>query len=320
MRRFLLYTLISVFISAACAYFFYARAGLIYVPKKHLFPLNYCGDSKEYNDIIFIGGSRVVRHINPAIIDSINGTKSYSLGTSGIGIVECNLLLNKYLQNHPKPKAVFLNIDCDMFYTDDAVYNMTNYFSYLDDTLVYNCLSPYKLAYRNKLVQKYYLLQKVFATTDQTKAIHLGIEEPKIAEPNNTINFRGYHPTYAGWNFDAEEQLKNKIKVIYRPAGFELLKRMIEKCRRDSINIILVDAPIYYKINTVFINEGEVIDTVKAIASAANVPYLDYTKMEICKSKDFFTDMVHLNIKGSVIYSLQLAEDIKKHGYVTGKH
>ncbi len=282
------------------------------VIQKKLVILDYCSNNNEYNDAIFIGASRVQTHISPRIIDSIAGITSYCLSINAIGIVEGHMVLKKYLQNHPKPKAVFFNIDFNMFFTSGPLNNITDFLPYLNDTLIYNALSPYKTAYRNKLVAGYWLLQKIFATTDKSKAISFSIYEADKPSVESKLAYKGYTPRIINWRKDADENLKNTGTATYQQEGFDLLNDIIKICYRDSIKLIFIYAPYLAEGKKNILNFNEVIDKVKAIAQKNNVPYWDYSLMTICNSKKYFFDPIHLNYEGSIIYSKQLGYDIKK--------
>lgn len=282
------------------------------VIQKKLVILDYCSNSNEYNDAIFIGASRVQTHISPRIIDSIAGITSYCLSINAIGIVEGRMVLKKYLQNHPKPKAVFFNIDFNMFFTSGPLNNITDFLPYLKDTLIYNALSPYKVAYRNKLVADYWLLQKIFATTDKSKAISFSINEFEKPSAESKLAYKGYTPRISEWRKDAEQNLKNTGIATYQKEGFDLLNDIIKICTRDSIKLVFIYAPYLAEGKKNVLNSTEILDMVKAIAQKNNVPYWDYSLMTICNSKKYFFDPTHLNYQGSIIYSNKLGNDIKQ--------
>ncbi len=281
------------------------------VVQKKLTTLDYCINSNEYNDVIFIGASRVQSHISPKIIDSIAGVKSYCLSINAIGIVEANMVLKKYLQNHPKPKAVFLNIDFNMFYTSGPLNNITDFLPYLNDTLIHNSLSPYKLAYRNKWAAHYVLLQKLFATTDKSKAISFSVNTAEPLSSESKLAYKGYVPRISNWSQEAEAELKNTAVVTYQQEGFDLLKNMVKICKQNSIELVLIYAPYLAQGKKNILNYNEIIGKVKDIASQNEVKYWDYSLMPICQTKKYFFNATHLNYDGSKIYSTQLALDIK---------
>ncbi len=313
MNRLLNYCLVVFFGSAAISFLFYAALIASGKLQKKLPMIEYCANNTDYNDAIFIGASRVQSHINPRIIDSIAGIKSYCLTDNAFGIVEDNMILNKYLQIHPKPKIVFLNIDVNIFFTSGPLNNITDFFPYLTDTVIYNSLSPYKLAYRNKLVAAYLSAQKIFATTDRLKAVSFNLTEIEKSPVGSSLDFKGFSPRILAWGQNAEHDLQNKISATYQGKGFDLLKKMIQTCKLNSIEIIFIYAPILSEAKKNILNYNEIINQVKQIAKDADVPYWDYSFMPLCKSKKYFYNYNHLNYDGALLYSNQLGIDIKNH-------
>ena len=50
------------------------------------------------------------------------------------------------------------------------------------------------------------------------------------------------------------------------------------------------------------------------IAKAFDIPVLDYSNMEICSDSTYFYNAMHLNKKGSKLFSDSLANDIRRLG------
>ncbi len=67
------------------------------------------------HDVLFLGSSRVYYLINPKIIDSVCGVDSYNAGIDGGNLFEFKTSFDAYLQNHPSPRLVVLNIDLHSF-------------------------------------------------------------------------------------------------------------------------------------------------------------------------------------------------------------
>lgn len=276
-----------------------------------LLGLKYCSENKEFNNVIAIGGSRVLTHIDPLILDSIIGLKSQNVSIVDIGIVEYNMLFRKYLQVHPKPNYIILNIDFNMFYTNGPLYNITDFFPYLSDTLISNCLSPYKLAYRNRFVQYFYILEKVFAITDQSKSQFV-FNTPETDSEDNQNYGKGFVPRMKDWSPGASAEIKNKTTATYQEEGFQILKSIIGRCKKDSINLICIYSPIYTEGKFHVSNFDEIFKKVRAILDETSTPFWDYSNLEICNSTEYFYNYNHLNYKGAKIFSTQLAMDIKK--------
>ena len=85
-----------------------------------------------YYDVLVLGSSRSHRNIDVHICDSITNYTFYNGGISGAGGYEMLLALNGFLEVHPKPKIVLLNLDMGVLNTDRIFFNTTYYFPFLE--------------------------------------------------------------------------------------------------------------------------------------------------------------------------------------------
>ncbi len=312
MKRLLVYCSLVTIVSFAICFFFFKMVNEVDPFQKRLKVIEYCSDNHEFNNIIFIGGSRVVTHINPKVIDSLTGVKSQNISITDIGIVEYNMLLNKYLQQHPKPDMVFMNLDVNMFFTSGPLYNICDFVPYLKDTLIYNKLSPYKRGYRSKPYQYFYLLERIFASTDFSKSKLFDFEKEKAALIDKAKTYSDFDPRKEDWSPGADDELKTKVSATCQQEGFDLLQQVVDRCKRDSIDLVFIYSPIYYEGKNFLSNFDEIFNRIKTISGKNNIPFWDYSNLEICKSKEYFYNYSHMNYKGAKVLSLQLGLDIKK--------
>lgn len=311
MKRLLLYIVIVSALSGAVSVLFYWKLNEVSPMRKKLKALDYSMMSHEFNNIIFIGGSRVVTHINPRIIDSITGLKCQNISIQDIGIVEYNMLLSKYLQVHQKPDAVFMNLDVNMFFTSGPLFNINDFIPYLADTLIYKKLSPYKLAYRSKPVQYFYFLEKVFATTDYAKSKLFDFKNQLLLNIDTAIVYSNFEPRVADWSVGADLELNTPTNATWQKEGFDLLQQVIDRCKKESVQLVFIYSPFYYKGKTYIANFDEIFNHIKKIADENKIPFWNYSTIDFCKSKEYFYNYSHMNYKGAKVFSNLLALDIK---------
>ena len=269
--------------------------------------------NKDSFDIIALGSSRTQTMVNPIIIDSISGLNSFNFGLDAVGILELRMLLLKFLQIHPKPLLILLNIDYNGFYSKGFLYNTTDYYKYLNDSIINHALCPYNINYGNYFVRKANELSRMFGSTDNEKSNTLFKHaNNKLNGFHNYPNNKGFLATETIWNEKSEKSLNLKLNALYDEQGFFLFKDFIGICKKNSIKLILVHAPILNSIRDHIINYDEILKRVKNISRETETPYWEYDTMKICSDKKYFTDLNHLNINGANIYSTQLAIDIKK--------
>jgi lysophospholipase L1-like esterase len=75
-----------------------------------------------------------------------------------------------------------------------------------------------------------------------------------------------------------------------------------------------VYAPIYIEVTNKLVNKDEMYEAYQTIANKYNIPILDYNYHPIsCDSTNFY-NATHLNKKGSMLFSTQLAHDLDSLG------
>lgn len=77
-----------------------------YETESHI-KMSYVLGSEEPNDVIFLGDSTCLFGISPVQFDALTGLRSYNLGFPGMqGAQPLILVFRRYLEHHPKPRAV----------------------------------------------------------------------------------------------------------------------------------------------------------------------------------------------------------------------
>jgi len=81
-----------------------------------VYPAEYALKSNEYNDVLFIGDSTCRCSIDPVVFEQASGLRAYNLGSMGaLGMDGYRLLLQVYLEHHPKPRVAVLAVTPDDF-------------------------------------------------------------------------------------------------------------------------------------------------------------------------------------------------------------
>ncbi len=285
--------------------------------------LVYTFNNHNNHQIIFIGSSRVLRQVNPLIIDSLTDLSSYCLGIDQIGMIESKMLLMSYLAHHPKPKFVVLNIDLStfMFNTNSSgPYNLEEYFSYTSDTLINNQLSRFNYKFKYPLIFKTIAATKPFIrkfTLSDSQKRSLFFSKNIEIQPYTESNLmKGFLATSQTWNDEAEKEYNKLNQTILEEIpiteeGFELLTEFIQVCKTRKIECKLVFVP-WYKGLKKNPNHFTVLNKVKTIAKDSDTEFYDFSDSGLGNSKDLFYDCWHFNQKGSNLYSKLLAERINK--------
>jgi hypothetical protein len=312
MRRILLYLLFSLIlpIGAAVLFYLHFRSDRADIDANMHYLLR---PSTEQNDILFLGNSRVLNQIDPRITEEMTGLKAYNLGLEGGSTVYFNMVYQVYMQRHPKPKYLVINVDFRCFDTEQPVFNFPDYFPYLKDSLVYESLAPYYSDYQSGIRQFYYKVKRINTKSDPNKISNIkGLISPKIPTELPLVDsLRGFHPFDMTW--ESQRHVIKQYDARYSQQGFEVLRDMILDARAHDIKVILICAPFYKDYLLIVRNYKVVRDSISSIAKATHVPYWNYSDITMGDSSIYFYNVNHVNARGAAVYTRLMSEDLKRY-------
>lgn len=310
MKRLITYIAVTTLVSAGISWYAYKQLHRYNLRTSSIHGvLTYIMENHNHHDIVFVGSSRVWIHVNPYIIDSLTGLNSYCAALDGCQIVYFKMIIKKYLQAHPKPKVILINVDFGCFNENFQVYNYPDYFPYLKDDVVYECLAPYEEAFRNHKTQSLSIWQRLMALDDKEKV-------NAFARPflyNCTDLYKGYKPMHKNWDEKTEKSLTTKIDNPYSDVGFNLLKDCIAICNDAGVSVMFLYAPVFDGYKQMVDNHADVYASVERIAIEHHVPLLNFSTVPgLTDNRDNFFNVTHLNAQGSTIYSHLLGDTLRQ--------
>ena len=256
-------------------------------------------------DLLFSGSSRTLYQIYPKIIDSICGMSSFNAAITGARIADFELILKGYLVNHPAPKVYILNIDLNSFSRSKEIRQYPEYYSFLNNKEVSNTLAKY--GYHPELVKLFPFIA-IMDLDDYNKenALRLLIGKGDIAMPGGDIADKGFVMIDSMTPYTpAAERL-----TIY-DESLGALKEIIKLCKQKKIKVIFTYSPEFnLGYQKLIYNSDSILTMIGNIANQNNITYLRDDKLDICKEKDLFWNVNHLNKRGAMIYSAILAKEI----------
>lgn len=258
----------------------------------------------EKFDILFIGSSRTLYHVNPKIIDSALNCNSYNAGVDGARLPEMNLMFKSYLVNHPPPEIVVADLSTTAFCLDEnAFFNPNIYYPWLSNDIVYNSIAPYK---RVGLLKTLPFLQLTEWDDHMLQGAIIGLTGKQKPLPAD----------YKGHLKSGEDTIVLPFKMRYlttnwpvHTSGISLLDEIITLCKKNHIKLIFTYSPVY-QLKDEVVNE-EFFPTVERIRAENEIPFLNYRHLPMNGDHLIFRDEHHLNTKGADIYSRLLAADLK---------
>lgn len=250
-------------------------------------------------DVLVLGSSRAMHHVDPEIVQRKTGLTAINLGVDGVRIAETMALVNWYLENCPKPTDVVINVDINSFESiQDGVFRADQYFTYVGENSLYHGLSKHDF----RLIYARYLpIFNGLTTSDFTRNLALRgwMEESRMVS-------NGYYPLQK-----RNEQIKlsynHPVSIQIDSALFlefdKLIARLDVLGVRTHLLISPYSAPYFKRIND-FAGYKERITNLKATS------ILDFSTIFDENSNAMFTDVIHLNSEGAREFSIRLSDTL----------
>ncbi|MES1181855.1 MAG: hypothetical protein ABUL44_03580, partial [Flavobacterium sp.] len=247
-------------------------------------------------------------HIDPTIISDSLNTTSYNLG------IDCHSFDMQYLrhslllQYNKKPKLIIQSVDIFTLEKRTDLYNSDQFLPYIlfnkkikDVTHGYEGYSHWD--YEIPLVRYY----------GKTNAIKAALKMFLFPANNPVMRIKGYQGQDKAWNNDFDEAKRKigsyKVKV---DTGLKyLFEKYLEESERDHLNIIFVNSPEYIEGQKFVSNRDSIIRLYKSYSKKYKIPFYDFSTDSISTQKRLFYNAMHLNKKGSVLFTNKLVEILK---------
>jgi hypothetical protein len=260
------------------------------------------------NDCLIMGSSTSICY-DENILTKDLGMSVLNVGLDGSALIYSCSLLDLLIKNKTAPKLIILNIDLFEFRKSawfGNYYSMMEQFrplygqsEYIDNTLykgkklepVKYVLSTYR--YNDlplSLIQKRIEKETRYARTKSSEGIL------KLPIDDKTL----------------KEKFSNEHDIDLRK--IDLLKEFISICKKNRIRVILIESPIYYPDTTMTNRDMLVEDLIKKTAKKMDVPFIPLTQdtCPVFRDNRLFIDVLHLNHKGSTIFSNIVSEKVLK--------
>lgn len=255
-------------------------------------------------NVIILGASHATHGINPIYLER-EGFRVYNFSLNGAGPL-FNLTWYKkiFKKYHPRPLYVIYAVHWIMF--DDQLLKR----KFEQDSRYFPL--PYLLTELKELKAVKELLLNRFALTRERKHLAgrlFGKTFRKVYLPSKYYN--GFIP------FERRAALEQPEKVYpnHSPVQIQAFEELLDALARDGVNVIFVHVPGYLPgRGDSKITEG--MDLLYQIAHRRKIPFLDYETHRISTintDKTLFSDNVHLNGKGSDLFSNLLKKDLKNY-------
>lgn len=247
-------------------------------------------------DLLIMGNSRAWVQYSPMILDSVLHTHSYNLGQNASAFNRQYSRYRIYRRHYPKPKIIIQNIDALTLSRTSGTFQY-QYFPYFYNPDVLHWIVPY---------EQFTLPEKILPFYRYS---NFGLNNLFENKDTSIFGYSGKH-----WTWTRVIEFENNIHFETDSETLKTFENFLAETRSDSIQVILVYAPIHSDYTLHLDNIDEMWRTYSLLSTRYGIPILNYQDDTLCFSTDYFYNYLHLNIKGAEIFSRHLAEDLKKMG------
>ena len=258
-------------------------------------------------NIAIYGSSRAWVHINPTILEDSLKTKAYNFGMDGQNFWLQYLRNKEYLKYNKPPKVIILSVDVFSLAKSKNLYQKNQFLPYM---LWNNNIKRFTSSYNGFSFEDYYLpLIRYYGSLRGSSSVI------KSFSNENLYRNKGYRGMKKKWNNDFKKAKLNKkhISINIDLNTISLFNQFLLECKTNKITVILTYTPEYIDGQNYVKNRKEIIKIYNNLSNKYNLLFLDYSDDNLCVQKKYFYNTLHLNKKGSEIFTSKLAHDLKSY-------
>lgn len=284
-----------------------ATRGLKKIKDNSYYDLGLLVDGNISEDIVILGASRAWRTIDPKIVDSVTQLESRVVGLNGAGCYTQRALWKTFLENNKYTPKVLVQVvgSLEIFSRKDGIHNFNNFIPYLDDPSIINSLK--KLNPRI-WEDRYIPLYKYRGFPQEFVKGLLG----SVDLYDGTYDrYKGYQAENKDWGSESKLINFSEVSNYEIAPGIELLKEEVALAKQMEIPLVLVFVPEQAQVKDIVPQRKELIRELYLLQKESNsFLFLDYSDWEHDRDTTLFAARLHLNQRGSKLFSVQFAKDL----------
>ena len=271
-----------------------------------------------WNDLVFgridskvliYGTSRARAHINSKILEDSLQLSTYNLGIDGYTF-DMEYCRHKLIfESNTKPLYIIQTLDYHTLGQIENLYQYEQFYPYFDNPIILKTIKGYKgfnwFDYHLPLVRYY----------GSTKEILSAANILLRPSHNKGNRYKGFYNRNQSWTGEFEKT-KASQDYLYQKISKKailLFENYLADMKRKNVKVIFVYTPEYIEGQEFISNRTEIMNIYKEMSKKHQIPFLDYSSDSICLNKAYFYNAEHLNLKGSNLFSKELASDLKKY-------
>ncbi len=266
-------------------------------------------DHKIDPQIIAFGSSAGEVGIDPNIIQKETGLTCFNDCINGTRFLQYAGLINEFNEYSENNKLIILSESYFTFEKISALMSIETYLPHLNNDNVYHSLFMVQpdLTWKCKYIPFYRYIA----------ATHVYYKNAVIGW-NNFLHHRpyqglGYFPVNRSWEPDADATIESmgRFNISFDPVIVDEYIRVIKNLQSRKRKVVIILTPVFSEMLKKVTDINPLRAKLDSIATASNVIFLDFTTLPICTDKTMFYNSLHLNQRGSEIFSAILADSLK---------
>ncbi|MFZ9942436.1 MAG: hypothetical protein ACO3O0_02400 [Bacteroidia bacterium] len=270
-------------------------------------------DSTRF-DVLCLGSSRALAHLDARLITERTGMKVYNGGVNGARVASMKILLKAYLKAHPAPRFLVLHID-DFTLETDQMLELPHYLPFLSDPEIRERVFVIEPDLRYLTYLPFF---RIFYYDDLKKWIAvkslLGLGENSADENAGYVNLAD-----SGWNDYWESQYEQRMKTVQQPFdsvgnfqdGLRMMEEVLDLADEKNIKVVFTSSPVIGGAS--FPKYETCISMIERLTADRGTPYLFFWNHGLeLNRKEYYYDLVHMVRKGAQRYSAELSDTMCK--------
>lgn len=252
-------------------------------------------------ELAVYGSSRAWVQINPEILERELKLNAYNFGIDGHNFNAQYLRHLKYVKYNGYPKYIVHSLDMFTFQKRPDLYNFNQFMPFmLFDFEMYK----YTSSYEGFSTLDYFIPMLRFRHNVRSLKLN-----------SNTLDYsrnKGYKGMDKVWNNDFEnaQKLYSNYIVPIDSNSILLYETFINECLENDVKLIMVYSPEYIEGQKYVENRDEIMEIFLDFSKKYDIPFLDYSSNYMSYDTNFFYNSLHLNAKGSDIFTSILSKDL----------
>jgi len=261
-------------------------------------------------DILFCGSSRAQKHFDARAIGALTSTRCYNIGMDGSQLDLQLPWLITYLAHNKAPRILVQEVDMISLMPDSALFFPSQYEPYLDEAPIYRAVSRIDHArWKDRWIPLYrytrfgyplagLALQGLFGLEDTAHdPLRDGFARERKGWDGTFDHFRAGHPNGVSRRITQESEAT--------------LRTIIRTAQNKGSRVVLVYAPELDEMQRITLNREEVMAAFHAIAREMHVPFLDFSRVQLCAERRWFYNSQHLNSAGVDRFTPMIADSLR---------